>query len=142
VRHPTCENFRAASKLLIQEWLSNKTLGSAVEVGCGASLLAEVLTERRQSLASITLSDISPLMLAYSNRYVKAGAKLVQASAEDLPLPAGSQESLVSCLGDLRVLERGRATSQIRWTSLLHDSIFRVGEGLSCIAPANIAVQS
>jgi ubiquinone/menaquinone biosynthesis C-methylase UbiE len=98
--HPTCENFRAASRLLIQEWLSDRTPGPTVEVGCGASLLAEVLTERHQSLASITLSDLSPLMLAHSNGYEKMGAKLVLASSDDLPLPTGSQESLVSSLGD------------------------------------------
>jgi SAM-dependent methyltransferase len=98
--HPTCENFRAASRLLIQEWLSGRSLGPAVEVGCGASLLAEILTERRQSLAPITLTDISPLMLAYSDRYEKAGAQIVVAASDDLPLPSGSQQSLVSCLGD------------------------------------------
>jgi ubiquinone/menaquinone biosynthesis C-methylase UbiE len=98
--HPTCENFRAASKLLLQEWMSDRTLGPTAEVGCGASLLAEVLAERRQSLDSVTLIDISPMMLAHSRGYEEMGAKLVVAPSEALPLPPDSQESVVSCLGD------------------------------------------
>jgi SAM-dependent methyltransferase len=98
--HPTCENFRAASRILLRDWLSVRSLGTAVEVGCGASLLAEVLTERRQSLASVTLTDISPLMIAYSEKYVAAGAQVIVAPSDDLSLPSASQDSLVSCLGD------------------------------------------
>jgi SAM-dependent methyltransferase len=99
--HPTCGNFRAASRLALTEWLSETGGRNAfTEVGCGASLLAEVLVEKRQSLDSVTLTDVSPRMISYSKCYENMGAHLFVAPADHLPLPTASQQSVVACLGD------------------------------------------
>lgn len=80
--------------------MSAQEIFPVVEVDCGASLLAEVLAEQNEPLDLVTLTDISPRMIAYSKRYEEMRAQLVVAPADDLPLPTGSQRSVVSCLGD------------------------------------------
>src|SRR5216683_2735662 len=85
-RHPTCANFREASRLLFRRWLSlvpNRKL--ICELGAGKSLLAEILTEALRSLDTVTLVDESPSMLAYSRALKEVGVRLDLASVFALP---------------------------------------------------------
>jgi SAM-dependent methyltransferase len=101
VRHPTCANFREGSRALLAKWIGSISLDRSVvcEVGCGKSLLAEMLG-RMADLRDVYLIDSSPSMLAYSQRWAQRGAHLVMGDAEALPLPAQSVDVLVSSLGD------------------------------------------
>ncbi len=101
-RHPTAANFRAASRLVLEKLIpSLVTLSSAVvEVGCGSSLLMEVLTSASISVGTVTLVDSSPTMLAYSERWRRQGVRLLVADAEDLPLVDACADMVVSVLGD------------------------------------------
>jgi ubiquinone/menaquinone biosynthesis C-methylase UbiE len=147
--HPTCANFREASRLILEDWigrlspsrprialdassdwhayfLSNKS-GSAFnllaaedelnllpsinpnhegpnsllcEVGAGASLLAEILSQHDRGLDDLLITDASEKMLSKSHRWVDEGAMLENAPADNLPLPDSSCGLLVSSLGD------------------------------------------
>jgi SAM-dependent methyltransferase len=70
------------------------------DVGCGDSLLMDVLTASRTAYRSVLLVDSSATMLGYSERWRRAGAQLVLADVEHLPVPADSFDLVVSVLGD------------------------------------------
>ncbi len=100
-RHPTCANFREASRLLFRRWLSvvpNRKL--ICEVGAGKSILAEILSEALLALDTLTLVDESPCMLAYSRALEEVGVRLDLASAFALPYGSDSFDVVASCLGD------------------------------------------
>jgi SAM-dependent methyltransferase len=99
-KHPTCANFRAASRLLLVRWLQKILDTPACEVGSGSSLLAEILVERDYPLQSVTLTDVSPKMLAHSLRFKSLGAGLEIAAANELPFSPDTQAMVVSSLGD------------------------------------------
>lgn len=100
-RHPTCWNFRIASRRLLRTWLRHYPPGKAMcDVGCGDSLLAELLSKGQRRVDQLILLDASPAMLAYSQKYSKLGARLQLADTEALPLDSGSCDLLVSSLGD------------------------------------------
>ena len=67
VRHPTCANFRYASKQIIKPWLEKLTDYRPIcEVGAGKSVAAELLLEAGESTADLFLTDSSQSMLEYS----------------------------------------------------------------------------
>ena len=101
-RHPTCANFRDASKALIRHFIGSVDVrgDSWVEVGSGNSVLAEIFVETGRSLTTLLLTDSSPEMLQYSNQWQALGAKLVVAPANDLPVESASVDACVSSLGD------------------------------------------
>jgi len=100
-RHPTCANFRDASRILFKRWLSEFNSRSLVcEIGAGKSLIAEILFEANQELSGLVLVDESHSMLAYSERWRRAGVKLELASAMDLACASESFDAVASCLGD------------------------------------------
>jgi SAM-dependent methyltransferase len=138
-RHPTCANFRQASAILLETWLGSipENTGLIVEVGAGDSLVAELLVARSRRV-ELFLTDESRAMLSYSDKWVAYGAKLVVASATDLPLEDASASLVVACLGDpfntppywseaARVLRPGGiafyTTPSFEWSRALRDGI-------------------
>lgn len=100
--HPTCANFREASAQLLARWLAPVAEPDVVfcDVGCGKSLVAELLVKQLGDLGNVTLIDAAPSMLAYSLSWARFGAHLILGDAERLPLQSHSVDVLVSSLGD------------------------------------------
>jgi SAM-dependent methyltransferase len=105
-RHPTCADFRDASLALLRQALSTlRPSGGAVcEVGCGDSLLIELVLDGYlgRDVSRIDLIDNSPGMLSYSARNWSRHPypELHVADARDLPLEEASVNVLLSSLGD------------------------------------------
>lgn len=101
-RHPTCANLREGSWILLAKWLESVQVERSdfCDVGCGKSILAELVAPRLADLRNIYLIDSSLSMLAYSRHWAKHGAHLILGKAEHLPLPDRSVDFLVSSLGD------------------------------------------
>jgi hypothetical protein len=78
VAHPTCANFRTASRfLLLDLGIFDATAeGHILELGAGRSLVAEMLLERGNSLNRLVISDKFEEMLHHSECYARLGAKL------------------------------------------------------------------
>ena len=100
-KHPTCANFREASLVLSDHWLAALALpsSSVLEVGAGASIVADWISGGDRMVASLVATDISREMLTYSYRSHIA-AKYIVCNAEILPFAAGSFDIVVSSLGD------------------------------------------
>jgi len=99
-RHPTCANFRQASRLLL-ELLVPKTLAArSCEVGAGRSLLAELLWRRHGSLDGLLITDAQPEMLEHSSCWERCGARLAIAAADSIPVPSRSLDLVVASLAD------------------------------------------
>jgi SAM-dependent methyltransferase len=101
-RHPTCANFREASALLAQEWVSDhmSDMRFSCEVGCGKSLLAEIISDYLPPEGRLMLVDSSPSMLAYSRIYHGRRNGLALGEAERLPFRAGAIDAILFSLGD------------------------------------------
>src|SRR5580658_7644900 len=84
-RHPTCANFRGASRLLLRTWLVGKRNTRLCEIGAGKSVVAEILSDLGYPLGHVTLVDDSPSMLGYSKHWIRDGAKLELGSSSHLP---------------------------------------------------------
>jgi SAM-dependent methyltransferase len=136
--HPTCHNFREASKLILQNSFSSQDLcnGLILEVGSGKSLAAEIMSEMGRPLHQLTLSDASSDMLLHSEQWQAGGAQLMIAEAEQLPVAAETFTLIVASLGDpyntlsgwqefYRVLRPGGTilftTPADEWASLFRD---------------------
>lgn len=100
LRHPTCRNFGEASRRLLQSYAASDLLGHTLEVGCGMSTVAEILTDRQHPLDQLVLSDASRAMIEHSRKWSKQGARLLVAEADSLPFMDGSFGALVASLGD------------------------------------------
>ena len=100
-RHPTCANFREASRDLLVSWL--RELGRpdtrVLEVGAGSSVVSEWLAEDKRSVARFVATDLSLRMLRYSMAH-GSNADFVVCNAQQLPFAAGSFDLVVSSLGD------------------------------------------
>lgn len=100
-QHPTCDNFRAASKMIIAAWLKDVSEGAKIcEVGAGKSVVAEHLLEHGIPLSHLLITDQSARMLKYSAEFSQFGASLKEADATHLPIAADSVDWLISSLGD------------------------------------------
>jgi SAM-dependent methyltransferase len=100
-RHPTCANFREASRILLRKWLLPLASSWRVcEIGAGKSITAEIFSEEKRPLDGVTLVDESPSMLAYSKQWIREGAGLKLGAASHLPFAAQEVDVVVSCLGD------------------------------------------
>jgi hypothetical protein len=99
-RHPTCANFRFASSLWLTQQLKCYRGEQLCEVGCGKSLVAEILCHQNSSLRNVVLTDDSAVMLEYSRTWEACGVQLKVASADALPIQSGALQYLISCLGD------------------------------------------
>jgi SAM-dependent methyltransferase len=98
--HPTCANLREASSIALTAWLTRINSGVVLEVGAGKSLAAEILSSSSFDLNNMIISDVCESMLEYSRPWSKRGAKLMCISAESLPLPDASVDTVVASLGD------------------------------------------
>jgi SAM-dependent methyltransferase len=101
-RHPTCANFRQASRSILKRWLvHDRRLANRIwDVGAGASLVAELLVERRASVDGLAILDCSPAMLRHSEPWAASGAELFVASVTEMPTGDASSSLVVSSLGD------------------------------------------
>jgi SAM-dependent methyltransferase len=101
VRHPTCANFREASYRLLDQWLASfvRPDTKVLEVGAGASVVADWLSESERTVGRFVATDSSPDMLAYSRTCVLATYYVV-CDAQQLSLPSESFDVVVSSLGD------------------------------------------
>jgi 2-polyprenyl-3-methyl-5-hydroxy-6-metoxy-1,4-benzoquinol methylase len=100
-RHPTCADFRDASRMLLMEFLAGEIPGPrALELGAGKSLLAECFAARGFPLETLTITDASATMLAYSEPWRARGATLAVASVDSFEAVDASFDLIASCLGD------------------------------------------
>lgn len=101
LRHPTCDNFRAASSIYIRSALIESKLdGNLADIGAGRSVAAEILIEKSESLRDLILLDGSAEMLSHSRQFIQAGARAVVGDACTLPLASQSICMCISSLGD------------------------------------------
>lgn len=98
-RHPTCANFREASRALIEMMISEETL-QCCEVGAGGSLYADVAVKRHGDADGLLLTDASLAMLQHSRQWQEHGASLSVARASNLPVGDRSLQLVVASLGD------------------------------------------
>jgi SAM-dependent methyltransferase len=100
-RHPTCANFREASRLLIEPLVADYSqLGPVCEVGCGMSILADMLVDGVPGLDTLLLTDSAASMLEYSAEWIQKSAISLIADAAELPLGNDSVGFFVASLGD------------------------------------------
>ncbi len=100
-KHPTCANFYEASFILVKNWASSylSSVELACEVGCGNSMLAQILGEFNNA-PKLILVDSAPSMLKYSMQYRGDRTSLVLGDAERLPFRSQSMDALLCSLGD------------------------------------------
>jgi ubiquinone/menaquinone biosynthesis C-methylase UbiE len=164
-RHPTSANFRTASDLILQAWLSHGLPegGLFCDVGAGDSALAAYLAQTGHSLRPLRITDKSPRMLEYSRRWEAFGAELLVAPAERLPFRDGSISLMVASLGDpfnlpefwheaRRVLADGSmavfTTPSFEWSSRFrprnhepHDAAEFVAEDSAILVPSLVCTE-
>jgi ubiquinone/menaquinone biosynthesis C-methylase UbiE len=96
-RHPTCRNFRDASRTFLRDILSQLSCsGLALEVGAGDSLLGELAPTEFDQL---TLLDKSERMISHSRKFERI-ANLVVGDALALPFASGAFSLVVASLAD------------------------------------------
>lgn len=106
ILHPTCYNFRMASKIfLITELKKFTKVCRILETGAGLSLVGEIAHETGQHFGSVIISDISEAMLGYSIGWLKQhpvryDVELLCSDAENLPLKESTFDVIISTLGD------------------------------------------
>jgi len=99
--HPTCYAFNLLSRSYIEQWITEPSVDcNILEVGAGDSCVASILHERGFRLGGLEITDASPAMLAYSERWAAYGAKLGIADAHSLHCADKSVSLLVASLGD------------------------------------------
>ncbi len=100
-RHPTCANFREASCVLLATWLPGfaRPGSKVLEVGAGASIVADWLAKGGRTVARFVATDLSPDMLAYSHGSIDA-IDYVICDAQQLSFISESFDIVVSSLGD------------------------------------------
>ena len=100
-RHPTCANFREASYRLLAQWLPRfaRPDSRVLEVGAGASIVADWLSNSGRTVARFVATDLAPAMLAYSHGSIDA-IDYVVCDAEHLPFISESFDMVVSSRGD------------------------------------------
>src|SRR5215213_3310277 len=102
VQHPTCANFRDGSAYIISNWLEEiKTEQLEIcEVGAGDSLAAELLNASGKTYKKLYITDKSPSMLAFSEKWANENTVLRVEDAARLSFGAESIDLLISSLGD------------------------------------------
>jgi len=100
--HPTCANFRSASRLALQRHASafQQPRATILEVGAGRSIHAEICTNWRQLRQRLILNDAAQEMLAYSADVIKDGAETIIGNVADISIQSGSIDCIISSLGD------------------------------------------
>lgn len=100
--HPTCANFRSASKLVLEHFIRAAKSSDrwVCEVGAGRSLVAEILLQLGRGLDKLLITDSSLDMLSYSAPFAEQGALLIRSTAELLPFYPSNIACFVASLGD------------------------------------------
>jgi ubiquinone/menaquinone biosynthesis C-methylase UbiE len=99
ILHPTCANFRAASIQIVSRWLEDHQ-ASICDVGCGESVVADILSKTNSSLSNLFLTDSSSAMLEHSRKWERFGAALSVGAANKLPFRDSSFNRVVASLAD------------------------------------------
>jgi ubiquinone/menaquinone biosynthesis C-methylase UbiE len=161
-RHPTCRNFRDASRVFLSSSLNSlERKGVTLEVGAGSSLVAEFVEKKLMSSERLILLDSSSEMLAYSKCF-EQNAALVVGDALALPFASQSISLIVASLADpfnilqfwreaRRSLEYGGhclfTVPSYEWASLFRQAsgyeregsaFFRLASGESVYLPSSI----
>jgi ubiquinone/menaquinone biosynthesis C-methylase UbiE len=101
--HPTCANFRIASKELINDFIktSNIRKNNVLEIGAGKSVLIEVLEELNFSIENLIISDKEKNMLHHTESMNKNKSySLIETDAQSTNFPDDTFDLIVSSLGD------------------------------------------
>ncbi|CDX25100.1 putative Methyltransferase type 11 [Mesorhizobium plurifarium] len=99
-KHPTCANFRSASKVALNRFLEVMHASNIVcEIGAGKSLYAECLPDWAQRKQKLFLNDSVPEMLSYSKRAFDEGAEAVIGDASKIQI-ATKADFVLCSLGD------------------------------------------
>lgn len=100
--HPTCANFRSASRFVFQSYAASWNVPSLTvcEVGAGKSLYEECVPNWYEFNQTLILNDSVPEMLGYSRRALEKGAHSIIGDARQLTLPKRSVDLILSSLGD------------------------------------------
>lgn len=100
--HPTCAAFNSASFRLLQDYFSNRALGSAVicDIGAGESQVAKLLGGRLTELNAFWLIDASQEMLSCSDKFNHPNIQRRIEAAENLHLLDIRFDFIVASLGD------------------------------------------
>lgn len=100
-RHPTCANFREASRSLLIPWLQELAGHDTaiLEVGAGDSIVSEWLAGSKRTVRRFVAADLSWNMLRHSLDH-GIRAELVVCDAQQLPFTPNSFDIVVSSLGD------------------------------------------
>jgi SAM-dependent methyltransferase len=101
-RHPTCANFREATRIALRPLLKTAQLGSKslCEVGAGKSILVEELIYQGLPTENVTLIDSSVSMLRHSMLFRGNQVHSSVGDATQLDMKSNSVDFMVSCLGD------------------------------------------
>lgn len=100
-RHPTCADFRDATRLLLERFLAQYApRPRSLELGAGKSLVAECFAAHHLPLSTLTITDASAAMLAYSEMWRERGAALAVATIETLGDSEQPFDLVFACLGD------------------------------------------
>src|SRR5260370_39454471 len=85
-RHPTCANFREATRIGLRRRLRTGRTGNETyfEIGAGKSLLLEELIGQSLPLKNVSLIDSSPTMLKHSVHLQGNGARCLLGAADCL----------------------------------------------------------
>lgn len=101
LRHPTCANFREASRLYIDHVLGAVAcFGFVTEIGAGESIAAGILNCNAPPFDRLILLDNSIEMLSYSQKYFGDRVLGVVSDALRLPFKDASMSTILCSLGD------------------------------------------
>ena len=100
-RHPTCDDLRRGSSVLVGCFLDvmSRRTGLLLELGAGRSVLLEHPFARGGPPGPLVLTDASQAMLAHSAAFA-ADARCVVAEAGQLPFADGAAGLVCCSLGD------------------------------------------
>lgn len=100
--HPTCANFRSASKALLADLgiFEGISARSVLELGAGRSLVAEMMIERGVPLDRLVITDKYEEMLSHSKRFEMAGARLQVLDASNVYGGVEKFDLIVAVLAD------------------------------------------
>ena len=101
--HPTCSNFREASKILIKKEFFNIPQNESyyiLEVGAGKSVLIEICKELDLRFNKIVISDAEEQMLKYSFPFELRNMEFSIIDAENTNIENSFFDIIISSLGD------------------------------------------
>tara|TARA_R110000772_G_scaffold134825_1_gene243525 strand:- start:550 stop:1299 length:750 start_codon:yes stop_codon:yes gene_type:complete len=100
--HPTCASFREASFLVLEAYLSRKSLiGQVVcDLGGGKSIIAEHFSKLKMRPLKIDIRDVSEEMLRHSQHFARNDVHLMKQDARDLAQSNTRYDVIAAFLAD------------------------------------------